>query len=330
MTTQLERELTDLFRDVAAHIEVQPAPLRRRPHPALSRAIVAGLTAAVVAAVALVATRLDGGATRGAPASPGSTQRLVDAVARTTAQPLRIHTTFAPAGAPAEDAITEVDSARGLLETWRHGKPQLLVVDKRMYVAIPLAAPTAAGLPAGAQWQELPKEAVVARSTLMSAAGVIELAPLQRALSAHQVDVQTDGPDRYHLVVQPPRASGSSAAATGGSEELWFHITPDGYVDQVRAEISLTDGPVQTIAVRSDLVVLHRPVRVHPPDPKSVVSEQQLMASQGGSSEQCTHVSVPPPTASGDSNEIAGETVTCSDTATAVATPPAGKSHQRR
>jgi hypothetical protein len=290
--TQLEQELSALFADAASRVEIRPMPTRSPQRAPLNRLLAAGLAAAVVAGIVVVATRFgaDTG-NRGGAVTPASTQRLVDAVARTMAEPLRIDETFTATlagSAPnssAGDSVVELDAPRHELRITRDGQPSFLLVDKHLYVAIPALERQATGNP-NARWQEMPLPANGEDS--LFGAGSTGLYALQKALQTGKATVEDRGDRRFHVTLEG--TLGQNPGQTGDIQKLdmTVHLTRDGYVDRVRTVFQLAADTPGTATETARISLLNHQLRLSRPDPATVVDQSALIpSSAGGSAQPC-------------------------------------------
>jgi hypothetical protein len=269
--TQLEQELTALFQDAASRLEIRPMPVRRRVGALVTRTLAAGVAAAVVAGIVLVAARMGSdGATRGGAVTPAATQRLIDALARTLGQPIRLVTTFSPNVGTSGTSVTEMDVDRQELVSMHNGEPQLLIHGSKVFEGIPDVERQGLGLPASAKWIAVTHSPRTARSMMQSAGGVLNVGQVAKAISSGRLVVTEVGTDTYQLA-----AAGDPTA--DGVETI--HVARDGLFDWAKIEVNPSTGPVSHVEVTVRVSPLGRPVKASIPDPHTVISQQDYQSS---------------------------------------------------
>jgi hypothetical protein len=319
--TQLEQELTALFEDAAARVEIRPQPVRSPRAVALNRALAAGVTAALVAALALIATRLGAdSADRGGSVTPAATQQLLDAVARTLGQPLRVEITFDSGQGAAQTTVTEEDLDRQELVSYQEGQPQLLIHGNHVYQGIGAAEHQMFKLPASAQWVEVPSSASgrSAAAMLDSFAGVVSPQQLANALGSGRVSVTEVAEGTFRL-------SGPQSAPPGltGPDVETIHITADGLLNWARIRMdNVPSSPQGHLVMTARITPLGHPITVPVPDPGTVISQKAYDAATNFG-QTCTGTSSPSPAPN-------GSVVQCSISVGGTTTLPAVKAHPKR
>ena len=312
MTTQLEKELTALFHDAASRVEVRPTLVRSPRRTAVNRALATGLAAALAAGVVLVATRLGSdAANRGGAITPASTQQLVDAVARTLGQPIRLVTTISPEIAPAQhsatETVTEMDINQRMLVTFRNGEPQMLVHGDHLYEGISDFQRQTLQLPSSAQWIQLGSSPEQAQSMMQTVGGVLDVGQLTEAIRSGQVTVTEVGRNTYRLSGHDTMSS--PAPTTAGSETI--HVSKDGLLDWAKLRMDLSSGSVRHVDITVRVRPLGHPVRARLPDPDTVISQEAFQsASTQGNGQSCSSTPASPAVKTGDSAMYSSE-LTC-------------------
>ena len=275
--TQLEQELSALFEDAASRVTIRPVPVRSPRSVAINRVLAAGVTAALVAAVALIATRLGAdSANRGGAITPTATQQLLDAVARTLSQPIRVESTYDSGQGAAQTTVIEVDIDRQELVSYQQdGQPQIVVSGSHGYESISDTERQFSQVPSKAEWVEMPSQS--AESMLQSAAGV-SVQQLTRALNSGRVRVAETADGTYRL-------SGSRPSLPGTDVET-IHINGDGLLEWVKVNGEIptgTGGPVMHVNLTARISPLGHPIHISLPDPGTVISQNAFNAAPGQS-----------------------------------------------
>ena len=285
--TQLESELSALFADAAARIEIRPVPARPSRRSFASTALAAGLAAALVAGIVVVATRFSSdAANRGGAVVPAATQELLDAFARTLAQPIRIETTLDSGQGSAQTSVTKVDADRHELVAYDGNQPRLLVKGTHAYQGISITERQMFGLPAAAQWIRVPGSGREATMLMRSAAGVINVQQLASAINAGRLTVTEVRPHTYRLAGQQ-----QSPAGTTGPDVETVHVSPAGLLDwaKLRSDVPTGNGdPIMHLEVSARISPLGHAFTVELPDPRTVISQRAYdKAANSGSVRTC-------------------------------------------
>jgi hypothetical protein len=291
--TQLEQELSALFADAASRVEIRPMPSRSPQRVFVNKVLAAGLAAAVVAGIVVVATRFGSDRPdRGGALTPASTRLLADAVARTMAEPLRIEETFtatltgsAP-GSSTGNSVVELDATRHEFRITKDGSPYLLLVDKHLYVAIPEAARQATGNP-NARWQEM--SLPTGDEDSLFSAGSTGLYALQKALQTDKAKIDDLGDRRFHVTLDGAPSMSPGQAGAAQELDMTVHLSRDGYVDRVRTSFQLADETPGTATETARVSLLNHDLRLSRPDPATVVAQSALIPGSvsGGSAQPC-------------------------------------------
>ena len=293
--TQLEQELTALFEDATSRIDIRPAPIRSPRSVAINRVLAAGLTAALVAGVALIATRLGSdSANRGGAITPTATQTLLDAVARTMAQPVRLVTTFSSNLGTGQASVTELDVDRQELVRYLNGQPQMVIDGNRAYEAIPSGEREILHLPASAAWTAVSPPAGGTRELIQSVAGIVSAQRLAAAIDSGLVTVTPTAKNTYRL------AGTQSGSAAAGTETL--HIGSDGLLEwaKIRMDRDPT-APDGHSEVTVTVIPLDHSLSVPTPDPSTVISQRAYdAATSSGSGQSCSGGPSPAPSDTAD------------------------------
>lgn len=293
--THLEQELTALFEDAAARVEVRPLPGRSPRSVAVNRVLAAGVTAALAAGVVLIATRLGSDtANRGGAITPAATQGLIDAVARTLAQPIRVEITFDSGQGSAETTITDEDVDRQELVSYRDGQPQLLIHGSQVYQGIGSDEREMFRLPTAVRWVKAASSGKGAAAMLRSFAGIISPQQLADTLGSGRVSVTEVAEGTFRL-------SGRQSARPGltGSDSETIHIAPNGLVDWARIRMDhVPSSPEGHLSVTARIRPLGHPLSVPEPDPGTVMSQQAYDAATN-SGQPCSGTSSPSPAPNG-------------------------------
>lgn len=293
--TQLEQELTTLFEDAASRVTIRPVPVRSPRSVAINRILAAGVTAALVAGVALIATRLGtDSANRGGAITPTATQQLLDAVARTLGQPIRVETTFDSGRGPTQTTVTVEDIDRQELVSYQQGQPQMLIQGSHVYQGIGAAERQMSNLPASAQWVRVAFTGMSATDMLHSFAGVISPQQLANAISSGRVSVTEVAERTYRLSGR----QSASAGSTGPDVET-IHIAANGLLDWARVRMDdVPSSPNGHLSVTARVTPLGHSLTLTLPDPSTVISQRAWEAATN-SGQTCSGTSSPSPAPDG-------------------------------
>jgi len=296
MTDQIERELTEMFRERAVHLDVLPpmpaARVRRaRLHTALAMASVVAVLASVgVAGMRLAAGPGNGSASIAASGSPRSALERISA--RMLAGRWRVVVTMrdtsgsapntvAPHPGPAtEDMEIEYDGQTKSGIASQNGRTVALQVNGVTYTPLgDMVGQITKYLPKGARWQRAPIQMFgadpasnvlglsggSAHTTGGSAAVGLDTATVRRTSDGFVVDAQ-DGDRRSHTEIVL-RADGT-IASTHTVEKR-----------QDRADSNGGTAQWSTGVIDATYTPLTAPLAVSAPDPATVVTDAQLQAA---------------------------------------------------
>jgi hypothetical protein len=301
MTQQLEQDLRELFADAAARLQIQPVPERR---PSARRrfivpALAAGLAAALVAGAFVAVNELRvGGSDKSQPADQLVTpeaQRLLAALDRTWAGPVRVESTITSGDIQSAEqttsrSVTEVDVDRGLGVRHADDGPTYMAVGAQFFWRVQGAEQLAYALPETAEWIELPTFGQGATDVLLGMDNLYTAAMLRDQLARHRATVTASGPDEF-LVDQ--RMSVSADAAPGQVREvhLTLRLSSDGRVGRVVMTYEFgADSNMRSTTV-SRLSAMTVPVTAERPDPSTVVDAKDVTTATQPS--QPTETSIP-------------------------------------
>ena len=313
--TQLEQELSALFEDAASRVTIRPLPVRSPRSVAINRVLAAGVTTALVAAVALIATRLGSdSANRGGAITPTATQQLLDAVARTLGQPIRLETTIDSGQGATHTSITEMDFDRQQLVAYQDGQPQFLITGGRVYEGISSTDRQLFHFPASAEWTQGPRSGPAVGSMMQSVdGGLLGVQHIADGLNSGRFTVSEVAPHTF-------RFRGNQSAPRGDTvlARETLHVSADGLIDwaKVQADFSTgPGGPEMHFLETARITPLGHAIAVTAPDPKTVISQKAYEAATN-SGQSCPGGPSPAPSSSSNGS-VYSSTIHCfSSTAT--------------
>lgn len=311
MTEQLEQELSHLFHLAAAGVDVQPSGPRRTRVTRLNAALAAALTLALIVGVAVAGTRLASGTShRGTVSLAGGDAKtqLLSALRHTFDRPIRIVTRVQQGSGNLQTSVTDMDYARQVAVERANGQVELLAVRGHMYQRLSGGLETMVKVPAGVQWMEIslppamnPALATASAGGWASLFGVdpgrLDDPAMTARLTVVRVDetrFQVSTPVEGQQHSQGQFTVGSDGTVTTGS--IRVTVDPGGIP-------GMSAMPVEHISVELTIERLTSPLRLSPPNPRTVITNEQFqrLFRHGQTSEPSTcQTTTPTPTADGE------------------------------